>query len=321
MAGLAAAGGGVDERAIAEAAERDAAGVRPRIESFLEHAAGALTARGSLREAVEYALLGGGKRLRPMLSWLAAQAAGGDGARTLPAGAALELVHAFSLVHDDLPAMDDDDMRRGRPTLHVHAGEAMAILAGDAMLAMAFAALGLEPPGGGVYGPGLRVRLADELAAGSLAMIQGQVYDTLGFEGADATAFAGEGDRARVRAIHENKTGALLVAAVRLGGLVATDGAEDERLGALTVAGRALGLMFQIVDDLIDVEQTAEHTGKRTGKDAQAGKLTYPGVYGVDGARARVAELQDEAMAALSGLGAGADPLRRACLAMARRTK
>ncbi len=242
----------------------------------------------SLDDAVRYALLGGGKRVRPVLAWWSGVAVGGAGEATLPAGCAIELVHAFSLVHDDLPAMDDDDLRRGQPTLHVRSGEAMAILAGDAMLALAFGALRRAP--GGALGA-----LTDELLVGTNAMICGQIYDTLG--GLDASL----SDAAKLEAIHRSKTGALIRAACRMGGMLG--GGDDDAIGRLTSYGEAIGLMFQIVDDLLDVEACHTRTGKRTGKDADAGKLTYPGVMGVDGARGEVARLGQEARAALTVFG------------------
>jgi len=285
----------------------------PTIDAYLGAYVRALALPPSLRDAVEYALLGGGKRIRPLLAWHACVACGGRGEDSLPAGSSVELIHAFSLVHDDLPALDNDDMRRGRPTLHKHAGEPMAILAGDAMMAMAFRAL-VDMP----RESGLSARLTRELAAGTMAMIEGQVYDTLG--GLDEAV----PPELRVRTIHANKTGALIRAAVRMGAWSALGGEAAESSPALlsaTVYADAVGLMFQIADDLLDVEQSAEHTGKRTGKDQSAGKLTYPGVIGVDGSRAELARLKSEALAACAVLGPGARGLEAICLDMAERTK
>lgn len=276
-----------------------------------------------LRQAVRYALLGGGKRLRPLLAWHCGVAASGvphAGPATLPAGAAVELVHAFSLVHDDLPAMDDDDMRRGRPTLHVHAGETIAILAGDAMLALAFAALAQPAEKNAQqYTPRIRCLLADELTRGTSGMIAGQVLDTVGGFDPD------EPEADRVERIHELKTGALLGAACRMGAIAAMGGADDgeqpRRLDAVTRYADAIGLMFQIVDDLIDIEQSPEHTGKRTGKDAHAGKITYPAVHGVAASRRKIASLLDEALAALDPLGPSAAVLKDLAVFLAQRTK
>ncbi|MFI4896438.1 MAG: polyprenyl synthetase family protein [Phycisphaerales bacterium JB059] len=261
----------------------------PAIDAYLGGYLDALGLTPTLDDAVRYALLGGGKRVRPVLAWWSGVAVGGDGEATLPAGAAIEMVHAFSLVHDDLPAMDDDDLRRGRPTLHVRSGEAMAILAGDAMLAMAFGALRGAPDG--LLGP-----LTDELLAGTNAMISGQIFDTLGGLGGEGT----EVDR--LETIHRNKTGALIRAACRMGGLLG--GGGEEAIDHLSRYGEAIGLMFQVVDDLLDVEACASRTGKRTGKDAEAGKLTYPSVLGVEGARSAVARLGAEAREAIGAFGA-----------------
>ncbi|MFG0305639.1 MAG: polyprenyl synthetase family protein, partial [Phycisphaerales bacterium JB040] len=262
--------------------EGDTGSIVRAVDASLE---GYLNGLGLAREldgAVRYALLGGGKRMRPVLAWLSAEAVGGRGEASLPAGCAIELVHAFSLVHDDLPAMDDDDLRRGRPTLHRHAGEAMAILAGDAMLALAFGVLE------GIGDVGLRARVQAELIAGTVGMINGQVYDTVGgFE-------ASLGAEDRLRLIHRNKTGALIRAACRAGGRLG--GADASSLEALTRFGEIVGLQFQVLDDLLDATGTSEEVGKRTGKDAAAGKLTYPGVLGVERTRAIARELHAEAL-------------------------
>ncbi len=277
------------------------------IEAYLTSFAAGLALPRNLLDAIEYSLLGGGKRLRPLLAWESCIAAGGKGELSLPAGAAVELVHAFSLVHDDLPAMDDDDLRRGRPTLHIHAGEAMAILAGDAMLALGFRAVL------GVPDAALAQRLGRELAAGTEGMIAGQVYDTLG------GMPAGLDDRARLELIHRNKTGALIRASCRMGAACA--GAADGSAGLECISryADAAGLMFQVVDDLLDVTQTAERIGKHTHKDAQAGKLTYPGLLGVEGSRRIVRDLEQLAITALAPLGPAADGLTALARSLARR--
>ena len=316
----------------------------PVIESHLEMISRSDAAPAALRDAVRYALLQGGKRLRPVLAWQACVACGGRGEQSLDAGAAVELVHAFSLVHDDLPAIDNDDLRRGRPTLHKHAGEAMAILAGDAMLAGAFDLLAAAPGGldqperpwpsaieqiltPGLAGPtiadqrglarsALPLQLIRELSRAATAMIHGQVWDTLG--GLPESL----GPREAIQLIHRNKTGALVRAACRMGALTAL-GALSEgepNLRAIDTYGSAIGLMYQIVDDLIDVEQPTTVAGKRTGKDAGAGKLTYPGVLGVEGARSEISRLEGEAVAALSTLGPAARPLADLASYLARRS-
>jgi geranylgeranyl diphosphate synthase type II len=278
------------------------------IEVELRERVNRLDGPDALREAVSYAVLGRGKRLRPVLTLLACEAVGGDRRRAHGAAAALELIHTFSLVHDDLPAMDDDQLRRGRPTLHVHAGEAMAILAGDSMLALAFSWLAEPPTPGATVGA-----LVTELAGATGRMIAGQVYDTLGgFPKA-------LGPQERLETIHRLKTAALLRAACRMGAVCG--GASPEQLRALGAYGDAVGMMFQIVDDLLDVTQTAEHIGKATGKDHEAGKLTYPTVHGQEASRAAVERLRRRAHESLTPLGDAAGPLVELCDYMAVRTK
>lgn len=268
----------------------------------------------NLTDAMLYSLLGPGKRARPLLVWHSCAAAGGDPASSLPAAAALELVHCFSLVHDDLPALDNDDLRRGRPTLHKHAGEAMAVLAGDALLTLAFQVLAERCP------PLAAGAMVKELAVSTNAMIAGQVFDTLGGFPAGLT------DSGRLELVHRNKTGMLIRAACRLGAMSAPHGAGRaegglDRLAAITAYAEAIGLMFQVVDDLLDVTQTTSHLGKKAGKDADAGKLTYPGVFGIEHSRAEVARLHGVSLAALEPLGPAADPLRQLASYMAVRTR
>ncbi|MEM7625080.1 MAG: polyprenyl synthetase family protein [Planctomycetota bacterium] len=260
-----------------------------------------------LADAVLYAGLGPGKRVRPTLVVRACEAVAGSVASAstieglLPAATAIEMVHAFSLVHDDLPAMDDDDLRRGRPTLHKHADEATAILAGDALLG-----LSVEMLATGITDPALSGKLVRELSVATNDMIAGQVYDTYPGEEAGSDHLP---DIDQLVRVHRHKTGALLRAAARMGGYCAE--ASAEQLGALTDYADAIGLMFQVVDDLLDVTSDAVVMGKATQKDAAAGKLTYPGLMGVGGAKAEVERLRDSAHAALEPLGDGAQPLRR----------
>ena len=251
-----------------------------------------------LREAIRYALFAGGKRVRPRLVLESARSVGGRDEDALPAAGAIELVHCFSLVHDDLPALDDDDLRRGRPTLHKHAGEALAILAGDALLTLAFELIATR-----VRDDARAGALCRELALGTNAMITGQVYDTLPDWDPSLPPLE------RLRTIHANKTGALIRTACRLGGLSA--GASDAELDALSRYGRAVGLMFQVVDDVLDVTQTTEHLGKAANKDEARGKLTYPGLLGLEESRRIVAALRAEAREALAPLGSRAEPLER----------
>jgi len=241
--------------------------------------AGAWPAR--LHEAMRYAVFGGGKRVRPLLGLTAYRAAGGRDEAALAPACAVELIHTYSLVHDDLPAMDNDALRRGRPTVHVAYGEALAILVGDALLTEGFAVLARYPEDGSFASRRAEACRLIAAAVGSSGMVGGQVEDI------EATG-AGP-DARRLERVHRAKTGALLAASVELGALLA--GAQGARRAAFARFGLGLGLLFQIVDDILDVTGTAASLGKSPGKDAAAGKLTYPAVYGLDLARAKLAEL------------------------------
>ncbi|HZW05920.1 MAG TPA: farnesyl diphosphate synthase [Phycisphaerales bacterium] len=302
---LGPAASGPDRSTGIEAADPIAA-----TDAYLRESVDRLALPANLHDAVLYSLLGPGKRLRPLLAWRSCQAAGGGGPEALPAAAAVELVHGFSLVHDDLPAMDDDDLRRGRPTLHRHTSEAMAILAGDGMLTFGFGILCDR-----VSDPRLAARLCSELARGTMGMIVGQVYDTLGEGSLDGSLHPAD----RLSLIHANKTGALIKAACRMGALCAH--ASDRTLNLIDRYADAVGLMFQVVDDILDVTQHADHVGKRTGKDAGAGKLTYPGVLGLEAARDHVRRLEQEALAAAAALGTAGTPLAELARGMAVRTR
>ncbi len=262
----------------------------------------------NLREAIRYAVLGGGKRLRPILAIRACEAVGGSAQAALAPATAIEMVHCFSLVHDDLPAMDDDDLRRGRPTLHRHTNEAMAILAGDAILALAFELIATRLEPAELVGP-----ITTELATATNDMIVGQVLDTLG--GHDPTDSPVES----LRATHRHKTGALIRCAVRMGAVCGR--ADRAQLDSVTRYAEAIGLMFQVVDDLLDVTQTTETLGKAANKDSDQGKLTYPGLLGIEQSQEEVARLKNEAYEALEPLGAGADALRTLCDYLAVRQK
>jgi geranylgeranyl diphosphate synthase type II len=239
-----------------------------------------------IHEAMRYAVLGGGKRIRPILGIAAAGACGAKVDGVLVPIAALELIHTYSLVHDDLPALDNDDLRRGRKTTHVVFGEAMAILTGDALLTEAFSWLA-RPVAGVDAGHQLRAVQEVALAVDSKGMIGGQVADLIATGKNEATA-------EQLDFIHRNKTGKLLTASVVLGGLLAN--ADDEKIEALRNYGRAIGLAFQIVDDLLDQEEDAITLGKTAGKDLAQGKLTYPALFGTDAARAAVETLLSEAI-------------------------
>ncbi len=251
-----------------------------------------------LAEAMRYSLLGGGKRLRPVLCLLAAEACGGDWDAALPSACALEMVHTYSLIHDDLPSMDDDDLRRGRPTCHKAFDEATAILAGDGLLTLAFETIvrHTRPPEAAA---GCVRALAE--GAGPSGMVAGQMAD-LEAEGRDDPTVEA------LEAIHVRKTGALLRASLRMGGIVA--GADGAILQALTSYGHAVGLAFQIVDDLLDVTGDEAKMGKRVNKDSGLGKWTYPGLLGVDGSRRRARGLAEEAVAALEPFGDRGTTLR-----------
>jgi geranylgeranyl diphosphate synthase, type II len=259
------------------------------------------TAPASLVEAMSYSLLAPGKRLRPLLAIFACEAAGGAIEAAIPAACALEMVHTYSLIHDDLPAMDDDDLRRGLPTCHKKYGDALAILAGDALLTLAF-----EVVGSG-YGPRTAAVSCVELArgAGAAGMVGGQVLD-LEAEGRIPARRGNEGANG-LENIHRRKTGALFRASLRLGLYAAHGEREDsvkpQLLADADVYASAFGLAFQVTDDLLDVESSAEKLGKRAGKDAAKGKLTYPGLLGVAESRTRARKLGDEAAAAAERLG------------------
>lgn len=232
----------------------------------------------TIHRAMRYSLFAGGKRIRPLLAIAAAEAVSDASAGIESAACALEMVHTYSLIHDDLPALDNDDLRRGRPTCHKVFGEAMAILAGDALLTLAFEVLSKLD---GVSAE-RRIDMVRELAtaAGTVGgMIGGQVNDLEG-EGKFPTAEL-------LESIHRAKTGALLRASVRVGAIYA--GADAAQLAALTKFGEHVGLAFQIVDDILDVEQSSEALGKTAGKDAAQHKITFPSVYGIDESR-RMAE-------------------------------
>ena len=254
-----------------------------------------------LHRAMHYAVLGGGKRLRPLLVYATAAAFGAPPAPLDAVAAAVEIIHAYSLVHDDLPAMDDDSLRRGRPTCHVAFGEAMAILAGDALQALAFDVLASDATLAVDAATRLDMLRVLAAACGSHGMAGGQAFD-LAATGSMLSA-------TELERMHEYKTGALIRASVRLGALGA--GCRDAAvLAALDTYGRAIGLAFQIRDDLLDIEGGSEQFGKTAGKDAAARKPTYPAILGVEASRAELAALVAHALAAIAGLGVRAVPLR-----------
>lgn len=253
----------------------------------------------TIHRAMRYSLFAGGKRIRPVLCMAAAEAVGTGPAGVEDAACTLEMIHTYSLIHDDLPALDNDDLRRGRPTNHKVFGEAMAILAGDSLLTLAFEVLGRLPHATETT----RARLVTELATASGTvggMIGGQVHDI-------------EGERQPptpelLERIHRAKTGALLRVSLRMGAIYA--GASSEQLAALSAYGEHVGLAFQIVDDVLDVEESSETLGKTAGKDQAQEKITFPAVYGLAESKKMAEQERQLSQEALRGFGAAADPLR-----------
>jgi len=263
-----------------------------------------------LIEAMRYSLLAGGKRLRPVLAIAACEAVGGHPDDALGLACALEMIHTYSLIHDDLPCMDDDDLRRGRPTNHKVYGEAMATLAGDALLTDAFRVLARSPHGRVPAAVVLDVVAELAQAAGSPGMVIGQALDILS-EG-KAT------DQATLEYLHARKTGALFLAAVRGGGMLG--GGDSRQIDALSEYGRALGLAFQVIDDLLDVTASTEQLGKRTHKDDAHGKATYPALMGVEKSRRFAHDLKERAISALSAFDDRARALRELAIFVVERS-
>lgn len=265
---------------------------RTLVEQALNKALPKASARpATIHKAMRHSIFAGGKRLRPVLTIAAAEACGGNESDAMPPAIAVECLHTYTLVHDDLPCMDDDDFRRGHPTCHKVYGEGIAVLAGDALQSIAFEIIaGTQPT--------KRYNAADyvkELAitGGSQKLIGGQVADIEG-EGADL-------NRAQLKYIHLNKTSALLKSSIRFGGMSAN--ATPAQLEALSTFGESLGLAFQVIDDILDVTQTTEKLGKSAGKDEAVGKATYPAIIGLDASRKEAARLTKKAIDALSIFG------------------
>jgi geranylgeranyl diphosphate synthase type II len=304
-------------------------GVRGRVEEALSGYLPRIDARAEacptrLAIAMRYSTLGGGKRLRPVLCLMAAEACGGDPDLALPAACALEMVHTYSLIHDDLPSMDDDDLRRGRPTCHRAFDEATAILAGDGLLTLAFELLAREVSS---RSAALECVLILAQAAGPVGMVAGQMADLqaeLVAECRDdfsdsAGAMSTTPNALTLESIHRRKTGALLRAPLRMGAVIA--GATEASIEALDRYGRAVGLAFQIVDDLLDERGDESKLGKRVGKDFRLGKWTYPRFLGIDGSRRRARQLTDEAVAALDPFGTNGERLKHLALALLERDR
>jgi geranylgeranyl diphosphate synthase type II len=257
-------------------------------------------APASIHQAMRYSLFAGGKRIRPILAIAAARAVSDSPDGIENAAATLELIHTYSLIHDDLPALDNDDLRRGRPTCHKVFGEAMAILAGDSLLTLAFEVLSRLP----YIDAERKIRLVEELARASGTvggMIGGQVHDIEGEKRAPTASL--------LESIHRAKTGALLRASLRMGAIYA--GATQAELSALSEFGERVGLAFQIIDDVLDVEESSEKLGKTAGKDAAQQKITFPAVYGLERSRQMAEEERLAAHSALHSFDDRADPLRQ----------
>jgi len=266
---------------------------RKLVEKALAKAVPAASVRPiTIHAAMRYSVLGGGKRLRPILTLAAAEACGlENSSNVLPAACAVEMIHTYSLIHDDLPCMDDDDLRRGRPTSHKVYGEGVAILTGDALLTRAFALLAEITPAKRYP---LSILLQETaVAAGSLQLIAGQV--------ADIEAEGRKLSIADVRFIHDRKTGAMIVLSLRLGAMIAN--ATPRQLKAVTQFAQALGLAFQIIDDILDVTQSSEQLGKSAGKDLKSSKATYPAVIGLESSHKEANRLTKKALGALKELG------------------
>jgi len=250
-------------------------------------------------DAMRYSVTAGGKRLRPILCLASADAVGGDRRAAIPAACALEFIHTYSLIHDDLPAMDNDTLRRGMPTLHVVAGEGMAILAGDGLLTEAFSLLAREPGGDDAALLARKVRIIGIIAAGAGAggMVGGQAIDLACVTPAANGAMPASLDADALRAMHARKTGALIRAAATAGAVMG--GASDRQVDAIDRAAAEFGLAFQIIDDVLDVEGASADLGKTAGKDAAAGKPTYPALYGLETSRTMATDCLARASATL----------------------
>ncbi len=282
---------------------------RESIDSYLKSYFEAPSAPSVLRDAMKYSLLAGGKRIRPILAMASYEACGRDPKDITPQAAALELIHTYSLIHDDLPAMDNDDLRRGKPTNHKVFGEAMAILAGDALLTEAFFMMTntrMRDASSGKNSSPISSRTLVmavrevAMAAGSYGMVGGQAQDILS-EDSDP-------DRDILDFIHLHKTAALIAASVRMGPILANS--RRNKLAALTRYGESIGLAFQIIDDILDIEGTTEELGKTAGSDDRKRKLTYPSLLGIEEARHKAKDLINAATNALRNFSSEADPLR-----------
>lgn len=297
---------------------------RELIDSYLKSYFSVTRKPSVLHEAMKYSLFAGGKRIRPILALASYEACGGDPKDIIPYASALELIHTYSLIHDDLPAMDDDELRRGKPTSHIVFGEAMAILAGDALLTEAFFMISeygmrnvefknktpfsnseIQLPKSAI----LNVIREISMAAGVSGMVGGQAQDILSENL--------EPDKDTLHFIHLHKTAALITASVRIGPMLA--GSDGGLINALTRYGENIGLVFQIIDDILDIEGNTEELGKSAGSDKKKKKMTCPSLYGIEGSRLRAQELILEAIDALRIFSSEADPLREIASYLIRR--
>ena len=254
----------------------------------------------AVADAMRYSVSAGGKRLRPILCLASAEAVGGDWRQAMPAACAIEFIHTYSLIHDDLPAMDNDTLRRGQPTLHIVAGEAMAILAGDGLLTEAFALMAREPRGADATLAARKVRIIGIVAAGAGAggMVGGQAIDLACVTPDAAGTMPPPLDAESLRAMHARKTGALIRASASAGAVMG--GGSDAQVDAIDRAAAEFGLAFQIIDDVLDIEGASANLGKTAGKDAAAGKPTYPALYGLDASKRMADECLARAAVALA---------------------
>ena len=279
--------------------------MRAEVDTYLEETIAQFSLSRKLHEAVSYVLLGGGKRIRPILAIQCFNAVGGAGNDCLPAACAIELIHAFSLVHDDLPAMDDDDFRRGRPSLHKATDEATAILVGDLLSTLAIEVA--------LKSPSNPIKITEKILLATRMMIEGQHLDMSLGEDGEINSIN------QLEHIHVRKTGALIVASCQCGAISAH--ASENEFQALSNYGQLIGILFQAVDDLIDVTENSEHLGKTAGKDSKSGKPTYPSILGIEATRHRILELEAQALETINFMGPKADPLRSLARYLAVRTK
>jgi geranylgeranyl diphosphate synthase type II len=275
---------------------------RALIDSYLESCFSIPVEPSLLHKAMRYSLFAGGKRIRPILALSAYKACGKDPKRIIPYASALELIHTYSLIHDDLPSMDNDDLRRGKPTSHKVFGEAIAILAGDALLTEAFLMLAHNSSSPNEIKPTSLIRMIREVA------LSAGVHGMVGGQALDISSENSKPDRDTLTFIHFHKTAAMIAASVRMGGILADS--DENTLKSLTNYGERIGLAFQITDDILNVEGTTEELGKAAGSDAKMRKMTYPAFYGIERSREEAKKLVAEAIDALALFSSDADPLR-----------